>query len=104
MTLEEINESLGDNWFGSTADTGRLEPGTYIAYNDENDVQVINVKDIFKAQHCGDHLELYEDVREGTRVIPVIILNLSEDEEADDYIVHWLNKWQARGAWAFTIE
>lgn len=89
MTLTEINNALGQDWFKGG------DGITAIMYADESDVVEIVVPNVFKAEEVGDYRNLWEYTGEGD--IPKELTEAMINGEDEDVICHSIDKWQARG-------
>lgn len=103
MTFASINKALGQEWFSGN----KLTPGSVIAYARENDVEIITVENVIAASDDGDQRILIEYVgkaKDRKRFESIGFDTLYNELHDDDNIaIHGLDKWQARGAWAFTV-
>ena len=64
MTLEQINEKLGKDWF-TTGSTQTTEPATAILYAYDSDVVEIILKNVFQVEDEGNYRVLHEWVGQG---------------------------------------
>jgi hypothetical protein len=98
MTIKEINQALGQDWFSEPDES--LEPGTYIVYCDEDgsDVQWINVKDVISAKFGHDHFILKEKVK------VTYPYSKTPNKEKTEVHSHYFTKWTGRGCSVITIK
>lgn len=96
MTLAEMNKGFGDDWF---TDPKRPEPGTYLIFVSENevDVRLVNIANVVETGNDERGLWLSEYVGEG---------EFDGDLEADndDVVTYYLSKYEARGAQLITFK
>lgn len=99
MTIKQINQALGQNWFQENPPI--LPKGPCLAYADEVDVTVIDMSRVFHAEETGDNRVLYEWMGEGE--MPTELTAAMESGDDDNVRPHYLNKWVARGCWEFQV-
>lgn len=89
MTLTEINNALGQDWFKGG------DGITAIMYAEESDVVEIVLPNVFHVVETGESRDLWEYIGDGE--LPPELTEAMEMGDDDNVICHSLDKWQARG-------